>query len=79
YDMHGNEWEWCRDWKANYPGDSVTDPTGAASGSHRVFRGGGWGRAASLCRSAYRRNDVPGYRNDNLGFRVALSSSGGNQ
>ncbi len=74
YDMHGNVWERCRDWYGAYPGGTVADPTGAASGSDRVFRGGSWGFKASLCRSAYRDSDVPGYRYLFLGFRLALSS-----
>ncbi|MBM4020502.1 MAG: formylglycine-generating enzyme family protein [Planctomycetes bacterium] len=45
HDMHGNVWEWCADWSGAYPGASVTDPTGAPSGTTRVMRGGAWDRA----------------------------------
>jgi formylglycine-generating enzyme required for sulfatase activity len=72
--MHGNVFEWCRDWHGGYPGGSVTDPTGAASGSFRVFRGGGWFIFARACRSAYRSGDSPGFRFHYLGFRVLRSS-----
>jgi hypothetical protein len=40
------------------------------SGSNRVIRGGSWNNDARNCRSAYRNNDAPGNRNDNLGFRL---------
>jgi formylglycine-generating enzyme required for sulfatase activity len=76
YDMHGNVFEWCSDWNVNYSSGSVTDPSGPATGSRRVFRGGGWGLGANDCRSAHRDVFAPWDRDQILGFRVALSSSG---
>ncbi len=75
YDMHGNASEWCQDWYGNYPSDSVTDPKGPLSGSHRVCRGGGWNNSAHICRSAYRSLSRPDERNSSLGFRLARISN----
>jgi formylglycine-generating enzyme required for sulfatase activity len=74
YDMHGNVFEWCQDWSGKYPSGSTTDPTGAASGSDRVLRGGSWGNSSVFCLSAIRDCLPPGLRRDILGFRVLRSS-----
>jgi formylglycine-generating enzyme required for sulfatase activity len=74
YDMIGNVAEWCSDWYGYYPIGSMTDPTGPNSGSFRVLRGGSWNDVAWFAHSALRFKRVPGSRNNNLGFRPALSS-----
>jgi formylglycine-generating enzyme required for sulfatase activity len=74
YDMHGNVWELCQDWYGKYPSGSTTDPTGAASGSDRVLRGGSWFRSSDYCRSAFRIRFTPDYRFSFLGCRVLRSS-----
>ena len=73
YDMSGNVYEWCQDWKSTYSSSSKVNPTGATSGSSRVYRGGSWNNTARFCRSSYSYSVTPGYRCIFLGLRLALS------
>jgi formylglycine-generating enzyme required for sulfatase activity len=75
--MHGNVWECCSDRYGDYPKGAVSDPSAPKVGSVRVGRGGGWYDVAADCRSAYRFRFVPSFRDNYLGFRVALSSQSG--
>ncbi len=70
HDMLGNVWEWVEDRYGEYPGGSVIDPKGPATGSLRVRRGGGWSHDALGSRSAYRAGVGPGNRYHYLGFRL---------
>jgi formylglycine-generating enzyme required for sulfatase activity len=71
YDMHGNVWEWFQDYYAPHSKGPVTDPTGAKTGSLRVFRGGSRDDPARFCLSSFRNVNVPTSRFNILGFRVA--------
>jgi formylglycine-generating enzyme required for sulfatase activity len=69
YDMSGNVWEWCWDWDAAYDAGTLTDPTGAASGTNRVVRGCSWYSTASSCSVATRSGYFPNVQYYGLGFR----------
>jgi formylglycine-generating enzyme len=74
FDMHGNVWEWCSDLYGTYSNSPQTDPEGSVSGKARVRRGGGWNDYARRCRSAYRDNVNPAYRDYSIGIRLVKSN-----
>lgn len=78
YDMHGNVGEWTWDLYGDYPADGQTDPTGAQSGTRRVYRGGGWNDFAKNMRSAYRAMMDQDKSSFNVGIRLVRNAAAGN-
>jgi formylglycine-generating enzyme required for sulfatase activity len=81
HDMHGNSFEWCRDWyHARLPGGVDPDLHDARSTAQRnrtgdasrVRRGGAWTDDGWPCRSASRLRFEPERRYDHIGFRVVV-------
>ena len=79
HDMHGNEFEWCRDWyHAQLPGGVDPDLSAVKGlpnrdGTYsRVRRGGAWMDDDKFCRSAMRLRYEPERRADHIGFRVVV-------
>lgn len=81
YDMHGNIYEWCRDWYHNrLPGGidpDLHDARATATRSEhgdvsRSRRGGCWADDGWPLRSAFRLRFEPERRYDHIGFRVVV-------
>jgi formylglycine-generating enzyme required for sulfatase activity len=72
HDMAGNVWQWVEDCKGSYksaPSDGSVNTTDGCSS--RVLRGGSWDFGPQYLRAAQRLQNDPGYRNINIGFRLA--------
>ena len=72
YDMTGNVWEWCQDRYGDYTSDAQTDPTGPATGTFRILRGGSWEAKATACRVSYRYYYYSNICSESFGLRLAM-------
>jgi sulfatase modifying factor 1 len=79
HDMHGNTFEWCRDWyHPRLPGGTdpdlydakETSPENRDGSVSRVRRGGAWTDEGKYLRSALRLRFEPERGYDHIGFRV---------
>nr|MDE7431837.1 SUMF1/EgtB/PvdO family nonheme iron enzyme [Lachnospiraceae bacterium] len=70
YNMHGNVGEWVWDYYGAYDADAVNNPSGAETGTLRVYRGGGWNDFAKNLRSAYRATLAEDKGSFNIGIRL---------
>lgn len=76
-EVAGNAEEWVADRydPAGYAGGPDRDPTGPASGSLRVARGGSYQSPPEDLRATARHHRLPMTSDASLGFRVALGTS----
>lgn len=75
YNMHGNVGEWVWDYYGAYDTGAQTDPTGAETGTLRVYRGGGWNDFAKNMRSAYRAAMAEDKGSFNIGIRLVRNAA----
>jgi formylglycine-generating enzyme required for sulfatase activity len=79
YDMAGNVWQWCGDFADDdyYKASPKDNPTGPATGTERVIRGGSFLCAENFCqnyRVAGRSRSTPESALNNLGFRCVKNA-----
>jgi len=76
HDLHGNTFEWCRDWYHSKLPGGIDPDLYSAKATSRVRRGGCWADEGWPCRSAFRLRFEPERRYDHIGFRVVVVQAG---
>lgn len=71
YDMSGNVYEWCNDWKYEYTDEDQINPTGPETGIIKASKGGSWHSSTKSLRVSNRDDDPPEFFSHNVGFRIA--------
>jgi formylglycine-generating enzyme required for sulfatase activity len=73
HDMSGNVHEWVSDWLGStyYASSPQNNPSGPASGSDHVLRGGSWRNTTFFPRASGRLGRTPDFALYDIGFRVA--------
>jgi len=74
HDMHGNVFEWCRDWCHDRLPGGVDPDLSLLRAKSRVRRGGCFVDRGVFCQSATRVRFEPERRSSHIGFRVVAVS-----
>jgi formylglycine-generating enzyme required for sulfatase activity len=72
--MGGNVREWTWDFPSYFGPEYAIDPTGPATGTERMTRGGSWTADLTRVRNAYRRPEPPKTSTPQIGFRIARTA-----
>jgi len=77
-DMAGNVAEWVWDWEdgAFYSISPPSNPSGPATGTYKVLRGGGWRSLWNTLRLAYRADWLPSSSEPSFGIRCVFAPAG---
>jgi formylglycine-generating enzyme required for sulfatase activity len=73
YDILGNVWEMCQDWRGPYSSEPgpYYNPTGPSSSKQgRIVRGGSWDNNPNGVRCGNRSYATPNFKRYNNGFRI---------